>query len=52
MAVNRLWFPNIPSSGIDAADRQQIAIGYSGILATGEETVDASYILIRRRRRL
>lgn len=31
MAVQRIWFPNAPSSGINAADRAQIGIGYGGI---------------------
>ena len=31
MAVQRIWFPNAPSSGISAADRAQIGIGYGGI---------------------
>ncbi len=26
MAVKRIWFPNAPSSGIDALDRSQLAI--------------------------
>lgn len=26
MAVKRIWFPNIPSSGLDSADRSQIGV--------------------------
>jgi len=36
MAVNRLWFPNAPSGDVDAAQRAQIGIGYSGIALSAD----------------
>lgn len=35
MAVNRIWFANIPALGIDNKDRAQIAIGYGGFIPIG-----------------
>jgi len=32
MAVQRVWFVNAPVSGISAADRAQLGIGYGGII--------------------
>jgi len=31
MAVSRIWFPAAPVSGVDAADRALLGIGYGGI---------------------
>ena len=45
MAVNRIWFPNAPSAGIDVDDRAQIDIGYSGILLTVIDWASINQIL-------
>lgn len=46
MAVNRLWFPNAPSSSVGLAQRTQLALGYSGI--TVGDTIAAFIIYLRR----
>jgi len=39
MAVNRIDFPNAPSGSVDAAQRTQLGIGYSGIAITGPSAI-------------
>ena len=31
MAVNRIWFPNVPIPNVSASDRAQLGVGYGGI---------------------
>lgn len=43
MAVNRIWFPNAPASGISKADRAQLSIGYPLSFSSSTTQVQISF---------